>query len=98
VVLEGERGLDSFATTNLDFILRGRGITTIAPGGFLNELLRRVDDAHRLQKGYHVITVADLRRGGVRRGAPERELSDVRRGDGLTDFAEQLEGAAAVAQ
>ncbi len=26
VVIEGKRGLDSFATTNLDFILRGRGI------------------------------------------------------------------------
>jgi len=98
VVLEGERGLDSFATTNLDFILRGRGITTIAPGGFLTNCC--VESTMRIgyEKGYHVITVADLRRGGVRRGAPERELSDVRRGDGLTDFAEQLEGAAAVAQ
>jgi ureidoacrylate peracid hydrolase len=33
VVLEGKRGLDTFATTNLDFVLRGRGITTIALGG-----------------------------------------------------------------
>ena len=35
VVVEGKRGLDTFATTNLDFILRARGITTIALGGFL---------------------------------------------------------------
>ena len=33
VILEGKRGLDAFATTNLDFILRGRGITTIALAG-----------------------------------------------------------------
>ena len=30
VIVEGKRGLDTFATTNLDFILRARGITTIA--------------------------------------------------------------------
>ena len=30
VVVEGKRGLDTFATTNLDFILRARGIDTIA--------------------------------------------------------------------
>jgi ureidoacrylate peracid hydrolase len=35
IVIEGKRGLDGFATTNLDFILRGRGISTIALGGFL---------------------------------------------------------------
>ena len=34
IVVEGKRGLDAFATTNLDFILRARGITTIALGGF----------------------------------------------------------------
>ncbi|HYB01716.1 MAG TPA: cysteine hydrolase, partial [Ktedonobacteraceae bacterium] len=35
IVVEGKRGLDTFASTNLDFILRSRGITTIALGGFL---------------------------------------------------------------
>src|SRR5271170_1147215 len=35
IVIEGKRGLDGFATTNLDFILRARGISTIALGGFL---------------------------------------------------------------
>jgi nicotinamidase-related amidase len=29
LVVEGKRGLHTFATTNLDFILRARGITTI---------------------------------------------------------------------
>ena len=27
IVIEGKRGLDAFATTNLDFILRSQGIT-----------------------------------------------------------------------
>src|SRR4029079_3991870 len=35
IVVEGKRGLDTCATTSLDFILRARGITTIALGGFL---------------------------------------------------------------
>jgi ureidoacrylate peracid hydrolase len=35
IVIEGKRGLDGFASTNLDFILRSRGITDIALGGFL---------------------------------------------------------------
>src|SRR5262249_1987829 len=35
IVVEGKRGLDAFASTTLDFILRSRGITTIALGGFL---------------------------------------------------------------
>ena len=35
IVIEGKRGLDTFASTNLDFILRSKGITTLALGGFL---------------------------------------------------------------
>src|ERR1700750_1915796 len=35
IVIEGKRGLDTFASTNLDFILRSKGITTIVIGGFL---------------------------------------------------------------
>ena len=35
IMLEGKRGLDTFASTNLDFILRSRGIETIIVGGFL---------------------------------------------------------------
>src|SRR6476659_2527249 len=39
IVIEGKRGLDAFASTNLDFILRSKGITTIALGGFLTNFL-----------------------------------------------------------
>jgi ureidoacrylate peracid hydrolase len=35
IIVEGKRGLCGFATTNLDFILRGRGIRNVALGGFL---------------------------------------------------------------
>jgi len=35
IIVEGKRGLDTFASTNLDFILRSKGITTIVLGGFL---------------------------------------------------------------
>ena len=59
VVLEGKRGLDSFATTNLDFILRGRGITTIALGGFLTNCCVESTMRTGYEKGYHVITLSD---------------------------------------
>jgi ureidoacrylate peracid hydrolase len=59
VVLEGKRGLDSFATTNLDFILRGRGITTIALAGFLTNCCVESTMRTGYEKGYHVITLSD---------------------------------------
>ena len=59
VVVEGKRGLDTFATTNLDFILRARDIDTIALGGFLTNCC--VESAMRsgYEKGYRVITLSD---------------------------------------
>jgi len=59
VILEGKRGLDSFATTNLDFILRGRGITTIALGGFLTNCCVESTMRTGYEKGYYVITLSD---------------------------------------
>jgi len=59
VVIEGKRGLDSFATTNLDFILRARGITTIALGGFLTNCCVESTMRSGYEKGYHVITLSD---------------------------------------
>lgn len=35
IVIEGKRGLDAFPSTNLDFILRSKGIQTVVLGGFL---------------------------------------------------------------
>jgi ureidoacrylate peracid hydrolase len=59
VVVEGKRGLDTFATTNLDFILRARGITTIALGGFLTNCCVESTMRSGYEKGYRVITLSD---------------------------------------
>jgi nicotinamidase-related amidase len=59
VVVEGKRGLDTFATTNLDFILRARGITTIALGGFLTNCCVESTMRTGYEKGYEVITLSD---------------------------------------
>ncbi len=34
IIVEGKLGLDTFASTNLDFILRSKGIQTVVLGGF----------------------------------------------------------------
>jgi ureidoacrylate peracid hydrolase len=59
VVVEGKRGLDTFATTNLDFILRARGITTIALGGFLTNCCVESTMRTGYEKGFQVITLSD---------------------------------------
>ena len=59
IVIEGKRGLDSFATTNLDFILRSRKIDTIALGGFLTNCCVESTMRTGYELGYDVITVKD---------------------------------------
>jgi nicotinamidase-related amidase len=59
LVVEGKRGLDTFATTNLDFILRARDITTIALGGFLTNCCVESTMRTGYEKGYKVITLSD---------------------------------------
>ena len=59
VIVEGKRGLDTFATTNLDFILRARGITTIALCGFLTNCCVESTMRTGYEKGYEVITLSD---------------------------------------
>jgi nicotinamidase-related amidase len=59
VIVEGKRGLDTFATTNLDFILRARGIETIALGGFLTNCCVESTMRSGYEKGFHVITLSD---------------------------------------
>jgi nicotinamidase-related amidase len=59
VIAEGKRGLDTFATTNLDFILRARGIDTIALGGFLTNCCVESTMRSGYEKGFHVITLSD---------------------------------------
>jgi nicotinamidase-related amidase len=96
VVVEGKRGLDTFATTNLDFILRARGITTIALGGFLTNCCVESTMRTGYEKGYDVITLSDC----VAATSPEEHenairfdypmFSEVMSSQALT---EQLQGA-----
>ena len=59
IVIEGKRGLDAFASTNLDFILRSRGITSIALGGFLTNCCVESTMRTGYEKGFDVITLKD---------------------------------------
>src|SRR3954453_14289039 len=96
VVVEGKRGLDTFATTNLDFILRARGITTIALGGFLTNCCVESTMRTGYEKGYNVITLSDCvaatsseeHEGAIKFDYPM--FSDVMTSEA---FAEQLQGA-----
>ena len=59
IVVEGKRGLDTFASTNLDFMLRSKGITTIVLGGFLTNCCVESTMRSGYENGYRVITLAD---------------------------------------
>lgn len=59
IVLEGKRGLDAFASTNLDFILRSKGITTIVLAGFLTNCCVESTMRSAYEKGFEVFTLTD---------------------------------------
>jgi nicotinamidase-related amidase len=59
IVIEGKRGLDTFASTNLDFILRSKGITTVALGGFLTNCCVESTMRSAYEKGFDVVTLTD---------------------------------------
>src|ERR1700709_2721256 len=59
IVIEGKRGLDTFASTNLDFILRSKGITTVVLGGFLTNCCVESTMRTGYEHGYQVITLTD---------------------------------------
>ncbi|HTJ84248.1 MAG TPA: cysteine hydrolase [Polyangiaceae bacterium] len=59
IVIEGKRGLDTFASTNLDFILRSKGIKTVVIGGFLTNCCVESTMRTAYEHGFEVITLAD---------------------------------------
>jgi nicotinamidase-related amidase len=59
IVIEGKRGLDAFASTNLDFILRSKGIGTIVLAGFLTNCCVESTMRSAYEKGFEVITLTD---------------------------------------
>jgi nicotinamidase-related amidase len=59
IVLEGKRGLDAFASTNLDFILRSKGIERVVIGGFLTNCCVESTMRSAYEKGFEVVTLTD---------------------------------------
>jgi len=59
ILIEGKRGLDTFASTNLDFILRSRGISTVILAGFLTNCCVESTMRSAYENGYRVITLTD---------------------------------------
>jgi nicotinamidase-related amidase len=59
IVIEGKRGLDTFASTNLDFILRSKGIKTVVLGGFLTNCCVESTMRTAYEHGFDVITLTD---------------------------------------
>ena len=59
IVVEGKRGLDTFASTNLDFMLRSKGIENLVLGGFLTNCCVESTMRSGYENGYHVITLSD---------------------------------------
>lgn len=59
IVIEGKRGLDTFGSTNLDFILRSKGIENMVLGGFLTNCCVESTMRTGYEKGYNVFTLTD---------------------------------------
>lgn len=59
LIVEGKRGLCAFASTNLDFILRGRGIENVALGGFLTNCCVESSMRTAYERGFNVFTLID---------------------------------------
>jgi ureidoacrylate peracid hydrolase len=100
IVIEGKRGLCGFATTNLDFILRSRGIQTVALGGFLTNCCVESTMRTAYEKGYNVITLKDCTATlseEEQRVAVEKTYPMFSRPMGHNEFLGELAGDQAVA-
>jgi len=74
ILIEGKRGLDTFASTNLDFILRSKGIETVILGGFLTNCCVESTMRSAYENGYRVITLTDC----VAATSPEEHENAIR--------------------
>ena len=59
IVVEGKRGLCAFGSTNLDFILRSRGLQNVALAGFLTNCCVESTMRTAYERGFNVITLTD---------------------------------------
>jgi ureidoacrylate peracid hydrolase len=59
IIIEGKRGLDTFASTNLDFILRSLGIKTLVVAGFLTNCCVESTARTGYEKGFSIVALSD---------------------------------------
>lgn len=59
IMIEGKRGLDAFGSTNLDFVLRSKGIRTVVLAGFLTNCCVESTMRTAYERGFEVITLTD---------------------------------------
>lgn len=59
ILIEGKRGLDAFATTGLDLVLRNNGIQNLVVAGFLTNCCVEGTVRSGYEKGYDVVTLTD---------------------------------------
>lgn len=59
ILVEGKRGLDAFATTGLDLVLRNNGIHNLVVAGFLTNCCVEGTVRSGYEKGYDVVTLTD---------------------------------------
>ena len=59
ILVEGKRGLDGFATTGLDLVLRNNGIQHLVVAGFLTNCCVEGTVRSGYEKGYSVVTLTD---------------------------------------
>jgi len=59
IVIEGKRGLDTFASTNLDFILRSLGLKNLVVAGFLTNCCVESTVRTGYEKGFQVVALSD---------------------------------------
>ena len=93
IVIEGKRGLDTFASTNLDFILRSRGIKNLVVAGFLTNCCVESTVRTGYERGFQVVALSDctatLSEEG-QRFAFEKDLPMFARIMKHTEFLEEL--------
>ncbi len=95
IIVEGKRGLDGFVTTNLDFILRSRGVETIALAGFLTNCCVESTMRTGYELGYQVITLTDCTATlsmEEQKMACEKDFPMFSRPMKSTEFLDELEG------
>jgi nicotinamidase-related amidase len=59
IIVEGKRGLDAFASSDLDLVLRGKGIKNVALCGFLTNCCVESTMRTAYDRGYNVLTLTD---------------------------------------